>query len=95
MSGGIAYVWDRTGDFPSRCNREMVGLEALEPEDEEFVKGILARHRDLTGSPVAGRLLEEWAAESRRIVKVMPFDYKKAIEALKTADVKSTETAMA
>src|SRR5205823_4982570 len=29
MSGGIAYVLDVTGDFPSRCNMAMVGLEKL------------------------------------------------------------------
>ncbi|MFM7326150.1 MAG: glutamate synthase large subunit, partial [Nodosilinea sp.] len=27
MSGGIAYVLDEVGDFPSRCNQEMVDLE--------------------------------------------------------------------
>jgi glutamate synthase domain-containing protein 3 len=27
MSGGVAYVLDEAGDFPSRCNTEMVDLE--------------------------------------------------------------------
>src|SRR6059036_53482 len=30
MSGGVAYVLDDVGDFPSRCNLQMVGLEKLE-----------------------------------------------------------------
>ena len=30
MSGGIAYVLDLDGKFPSRVNMEMVGLEDLE-----------------------------------------------------------------
>jgi glutamate synthase (NADPH/NADH) large chain len=29
MSGGIAYVLDEAGDFESRLNKEMVGLEAI------------------------------------------------------------------
>jgi glutamate synthase (NADPH) large chain len=29
MSGGIAYVLDETGDFETRLNKEMVGLEAI------------------------------------------------------------------
>ena len=27
MSGGIAYVLDEAGDFATRCNKELVGLE--------------------------------------------------------------------
>src|SRR5204862_2571364 len=30
MSGGVAYVIDEAGDFSSRCNKQMVGLEQLE-----------------------------------------------------------------
>ena len=30
MSGGIAYVLDEAGDFATRCNTEMVGLERLD-----------------------------------------------------------------
>src|SRR5579885_3273017 len=29
MSGGIAYVLDAKGDFKTRCNTQMVGLEPL------------------------------------------------------------------
>jgi len=29
MSGGIAYVLDEAGDFETRLNKEMVGLEAI------------------------------------------------------------------
>src|SRR5438132_12318176 len=34
MSGGIAYVLDLAGDFPRRCNLQMIGLEALDDADE-------------------------------------------------------------
>src|SRR5438477_12469446 len=30
MSGGVAYVLDEAGDFPNRCNKQMVGIEKLE-----------------------------------------------------------------
>src|SRR5262249_25151181 len=30
MSGGVAYVLDEAGDFPKRCNQEMVKLFRLE-----------------------------------------------------------------
>ena len=36
MSGGAAFVLDESGEFPSRCNLDMVALEKLEePEDVE------------------------------------------------------------
>jgi glutamate synthase domain-containing protein 3 len=34
MSGGIAYVLDEDGTFPTRCNMSMVELEPI-PEEEE------------------------------------------------------------
>ncbi len=75
MSGGIAYVLDFD---PARCNLQLVGLEKLEADDEETVRGLLAEHAERTGSPVAARLLEEW--EPERFVKVMPHDYKRALQ---------------
>ncbi len=81
MSGGIAYVLDEDGDFHTRCNMEMVGLEPLEePEDLDLVKGLLERHLEYTGSTVARRLLEDWPAAARKFVKVMPTDYRRVLE---------------
>jgi glutamate synthase domain-containing protein 3 len=80
MSGGIAYVIDPDGDFAQRCNREMVLIEALEPEDEEFVKSIVARHCALTGSTIGARVLEHWSSNLARFARVMPIDYKQALE---------------
>ncbi len=81
MSGGIAYVLDEDGDFHTRCNMEMVGLEPLEePEDLDLVKGLLERHVEYTGSTVAARLLADWPASARKFVKVMPTDYRRVLE---------------
>src|SRR5438132_8171354 len=35
MSGGIAYVLDESEEFASRCNQELVALEALDEGDLE------------------------------------------------------------
>jgi len=74
MSGGIAYVLDFD---PSRCNLQLVGLEELGEDDEQTVRELLAEHVDRTGSPVAGRLLDDW--DPSRFSKVMPHDYKRAL----------------
>ena len=82
MSGGIAYVLDGDGRFKRRCNPEMVDLEHLEEADDiSFVHVMLMKHVTYTGSRYAARLLEDWPLLQRRIVKVMPREYKRALAA--------------
>ncbi len=81
MSGGIAYVLDEDGDFASRCNLEMVGLEPLdEHEDLDLVKGLLERHLEYTASTVAARVLKDWPVMAGKFVKVMPKEYRRVLE---------------
>ena len=80
MSGGVAFVYDEDGDFESRCNRQMVGLELLEEaEDLELVRGLLERHREYTDSSVAARLLKYWPKSAAKFVKVMPTEYRRVL----------------
>jgi glutamate synthase (NADPH/NADH) large chain/glutamate synthase (ferredoxin) len=80
MSGGIAYVLDEDGSFEERCNTQLVGLEQLAPEDLSVVRELLEEHERRTESPVAGRLLDFWLTAQRTFVKVMPHDYRAALE---------------
>jgi glutamate synthase (NADPH/NADH) large chain/glutamate synthase (ferredoxin) len=82
MSGGIAYVLDRDGTFASRCNTELVEFEALEEEDVATIRALVEEHVGLTGSVAAGRVLDEWELQLPLFVKVMPRDYKRALEDL-------------
>jgi glutamate synthase domain-containing protein 3 len=81
MSGGIAYVYDDKGDFSTRrCNQASVDLEPLvSQEDVDRVRGLLERHRDLTGSPRAAWILEHWADTQPRFIKVFPHEYKRVL----------------
>jgi len=81
MSGGIAYVYDGQGDFSTRrCNRASVDLEPLSlSEDIEKIRSLLARHRDLTGSPRAAWVLEHWADAQPQFIKVFPHEYKRVL----------------
>jgi glutamate synthase (ferredoxin) len=82
MSGGIAYVLDADGSFERRCNREMVDLEGLSDADDlNFVQVAIMKHVTHTGSYYAERLLADWADVQRRMVKVMPREYRKALAA--------------
>jgi glutamate synthase domain-containing protein 3 len=43
------------------------------------VRGLLTRHRDLTGSPRAAWILEHWAEKQPLFVKVFPHEYKRVL----------------
>jgi hypothetical protein len=82
MSGGIAYVLDAAGDFRQRCNHELVDIEPLEQlEDVELVRSLVQRHVEYTGSDHGARILAGWSRSAAMFVKVMPRDYRRALEA--------------
>jgi glutamate synthase (NADPH/NADH) large chain len=91
MSGGIAFVLDRDGTFPSRVNPEMVDLESLTEEDAEWLRERIDRHRTETGSTVAEQVLAEWERTRDSFVKVMPKDYKRVLEAERQARVEGRD----
>jgi glutamate synthase (ferredoxin) len=81
MSGGIAYVLDSSGDFESRCNRDMVDLFELTDDAEiEQLRLLIERHGALTGSALARRVLRRWDESVARFVKVLPRDYRRMLE---------------
>jgi len=81
MSGGRAFVLDEQGDFTSRhCNTASVDLEPLVLDaDIAEVKNLITRHRDLTGSPRAAWILDNWAAAQPNFIKVFPHEYKRVL----------------
>jgi glutamate synthase (NADPH/NADH) large chain len=98
MSGGIAYVLDRDGTFPSRVNFEMVDIEELDDTDREFLRATIAAHHEETGSTVAAAVLGDWEEMVMEFRKVMPNDYRRVLEATALAEREGldvTETVMA
>jgi glutamate synthase (NADPH/NADH) large chain len=86
MSGGIAYVLNEEDDFQTKVNHEMVDLDPLDDEDQEFLFDRISKHRDETNSAVAKALLADWKASLGKFVKVMPRDYKLVLEAARDAE---------
>jgi glutamate synthase (NADPH/NADH) large chain len=97
MSGGLAFVHDPHGRFAGRLNTEMVELEALSDEDIPWLREVLDRHFEETGSPVAKRLLDGFDAHVAHFVKVVPTEYRRAMEAARAAETATgtSETIMA
>ncbi|HEY7107273.1 MAG TPA: glutamate synthase large subunit [Acidimicrobiia bacterium] len=86
MSGGIAYVHDPDVAFPALVNYEMVELEPLDDADREWLRATVERHRELTGSAVAERLLVEWESTVDTFRKVMPTDYRRVLAVMRDAE---------
>ncbi|HEX6341674.1 glutamate synthase large subunit [Umezawaea sp.] len=82
MSGGIAYLLDLD---PADVNKAMVELQRPSPDDLRWLKEIVTRHHQLTGSAVAASLLGDWPRRSASFTKVMPRDYARVLEAMRLA----------
>lgn len=81
MSGGIAYIYAKDGVFDDRnFNMEMIGLEDLNDTDVARVKSLIQNHIDYTNSPLATEILANWKTTKKHFIKVMPTDYKAALE---------------
>lgn len=85
MSGGIAYIYKENGTIDEgHFNMEMVEFEPMESSDLELIHSLLQNHLKFTSSTLAANLLKNWGdAYKDRFVKVMPSEYKKALELLK------------
>jgi glutamate synthase domain-containing protein 3 len=80
MSGGIAYVFDETGEFSTTlCNRSMVDIDSLDVKDEEILHRLVENHFKYTNSPRARLILDKWSQMAKKFVKVFPHDYKRVL----------------
>ncbi|HKU75849.1 MAG TPA: glutamate synthase large subunit [Pyrinomonadaceae bacterium] len=86
MSGGIAYLVDDNRVAGKSCNLEMVSLTSLDDQTEiEFVKDMIFRHAEQTGSRRATEILVAWEHFIKKIVRVLPNDYARALEKVAVA----------
>jgi glutamate synthase (NADPH/NADH) large chain len=93
MSGGIAYVLDELQLFDTLCNLDMVELESIRLDgDKKLLKELIERHYKWTQSKQAQRILNSWHDMLGKFVKVVPIDYRKALEKMRAAEQRHTET---
>jgi glutamate synthase domain-containing protein 2/glutamate synthase domain-containing protein 1/glutamate synthase domain-containing protein 3 len=93
MSGGLAYVLDEVQLFDTMCNLDMVELENVWKEnDKKLLYDLIQQHLNLTGSARAQYILDIWSDMVGRFVKVVPIDYRKALEKMRAAEQRDTET---
>ncbi|MEO1998615.1 MAG: glutamate synthase large subunit [Planctomycetaceae bacterium] len=93
MSGGITYVYDPKDELLPRCNLETVELGPVEDtEDIAELKELIESHAKHTGSPIATSILDDWPHALTRFIKVMPVDYKRALQELADEKRQSVES---
>ena len=101
MSGGVAYIYDPMRRFSLHCNPAMVTLEKIKREneqtsgprhldqaDEKILKSLVEKHLQYTDSKVAKKIIEHWGKELVNFIKVMPNEYKRALDEMYTASTK-------
>ena len=83
MSGGIAYLYSSDGNFDEKkFNLEMVELEDLQLKDLKTLNDLVYNHVEYTKSPKGIEILKNWKELSKNFIKVMPTDYKRALETM-------------
>lgn len=78
MSGGVAYVWNRDGNFDYFCNMEMVELSLIEEASyRKELHELIRQHYLYTGSKLARTMLDDWPRYADQFIQVVPIEYKK------------------
>ena len=81
MRGGIAYVLDQAGEFATtHCNRRWsIWKRSATQEDIQTLRNLIQRHAELTDSPRARWILDNFATMLPQFVKVFPHEYKRVM----------------
>jgi glutamate synthase (NADPH/NADH) large chain len=103
MSGGVAFIYDKNSIFEKKCNLSMVTLEKvksaeaqtdepmhLNTPDELILKELIQNHYKYTQSEIAKQILDSWNVSLDLFIKVMPIEYRRALNELNQKPNKET-----
>jgi glutamate synthase (NADPH/NADH) len=88
MSGGLAFIYDPTGESINKVSREEDPLKeygTVLPEYEAELKSIIEEHVETTRSKLGQSIIASWADSLKKFIQVFPVDYKKALAKAGTA----------
>jgi len=81
MSGGVAYVWNKDGNFDYFCNMEMVELSLIEESSyRKELHELIRNHYFYTGSKLAKTMLDSWDKYADQFIQIVPIEYKKVLQ---------------
>ena len=83
MSGGIAYIFKDPELYDLRnFNMESIEIENTEKQDLDIIKDLIEKHYANTFSNIAKQIITNWELSKKMFVKIMPTEYKLALEKL-------------
>ena len=82
MSGGISYIYKDSNFDKRNFNMEMIEFEKTENHDIEILKKLIENHYSNTNSKVAENIINDWQKTKNMFIKIMPIEYKAALEKL-------------
>jgi glutamate synthase (ferredoxin) len=83
MSGGVAYVLDENNDLYRKTNKSLVSTEELSNKyDVMELKGMIEDHVKYTNSVKGKEILKNFEEYLPKFKKIIPYDYKKMMEAI-------------
>ena len=81
MSGGVAYIWNKSGNFDYFCNMDMVELSLIEDANsQKELHELIRQHYLYTGSKLARTMLDNWNHYIEEFIQVVPIEYKKVLQ---------------
>lgn len=81
MSGGTAYIFNPDNRIDHHnFNTEMIGLETPSEKNKKELKELIENHLNYTESNLAKEILENWEENSGKFIKVMPEEFKQALQ---------------
>jgi glutamate synthase (NADPH) large chain len=81
MSGGVAYVWNKKGNFDYFCNMDMVELSLIEEATyQKELHELIRQHYLYTGSKLARTMLDNWTHYVEEFIQIVPIEYKKVLQ---------------
>ena len=83
MSGGIAYILKTENFSEKNFNMEMINFDKIDNQDIDLIYSLLKNHYSNTASKVAENIISKWNSKKKNFVKIMPTEYKAALEKLK------------
>ncbi len=80
MSGGVAYVWDKSHNFDYFCNMDMVEINLVEDSvSRKELHELIHQHYLHTGSTLARTMLDNWQQYIEDFIQVVPIEYKRVL----------------
>ncbi|MEO7162210.1 MAG: glutamate synthase subunit alpha, partial [Bdellovibrionia bacterium] len=85
MSGGMAFIYDEKANFLSNCQQVSLETDSVRSfTDQILLRQFVENHFKYTGSPKAEALLKAWEQSLPKFLKVIPLEYKRALNASPT-----------